>query len=89
MNIDRLLKYEPRSNYRIVDHTPEYIVIRDMGGAEFRSVTNDAERVVAELIDGGILNGNRRLYYYDSVGSLDEIVVRNGKFVGFQPGKRP
>jgi hypothetical protein len=47
-------------------------------------VTNDAEWVVAQL--AGYLLG-RRLFYYDSLGSLDELVVKEGRFAGFAPAR--
>lgn len=63
------------------------LVIRDVGPWDHHpTVTNDAEYVVSELVERGMLPGGRRLFYYDSDGNLDEIVVRDGKFAGFRPG---
>lgn len=62
------------------------LVIRDIGLAGDVSVTNDAERVVEELVRAGRLPPGRKLLYYDSDGQLDEIVVKDGRFAGFQPG---
>jgi len=45
-----------------------------------RSVTNDAENVVEYLYN---LYGNRRIFYIDSEGILDELRHNNGNFVGF------
>ena len=62
------------------------LVIRDVGPwDQHLSVTNDAERVVEELVQRGKLPPGRRLFYYDSEGQLDEIVVRAGRFAGFRP----
>lgn len=75
-----------RSCYRIEETAVDAIVIRDVGPwDQHLSVTNDAERVVAELAEW--LNG-RRLFYYDSDNALDEIVITDGRFAGFLPGPR-
>lgn len=64
--------------------TPDYIVIRDLGPWDrYTTVTNDAENVVAELAPE--LKG-RRLYYFDSDGRLDQIVIKDGRFAGFLAG---
>lgn len=63
------------------------VTIRDVGPwNRHQSVTNDAEWVVAKMRSFGL--GSRRLFYYDSMGSLDELLVRDGRFVGFAPGNR-
>lgn len=63
------------------------VTIADIG-SESMSVTNDAEAVVLELQSKGILR-DRRLFYYDSAGQLDELKHDgNGRFVGFAPGPR-
>lgn len=77
-----------RSDYAIVRDLPgEPLVIldRDLGN---KSVTNDAENVVADLVREGKLPEGRRLLYYDSEGQLDEIMVSGGKFAGFKAGPR-
>lgn len=54
---------------------------------EGTSVTNDVESVVNVLsieLPGGL--GNRRVYYSDSMGRFDEILVKHGRFCGFRPG---
>ena len=70
--------------YRIESDTPDYVIIRDVGPwNQHGTVTNEAERVVTELVP--MLRG-RRLFYYDSAGDLDELVIRNGKFAGWRAG---
>jgi hypothetical protein len=72
------------ANFTIEKVTDGYIAIRDLGPWDrHMSVTNDAEGVVERLASR---LGNRRLFYYDSGGRLDELVVRDGRFVGFAPG---
>ena len=72
----------------VVEHDgPERIVLRDVGPWDRHpTVTNDAENVVAEM--AAVLDG-RRLFYRDSEGAVDEILVRDGKFAGFAPGGEP
>jgi len=83
----RLGVLEPQSRYEIVRNVPgEALIIRDVGHMNTRSVTNDAERVVREIFEAGLLPEGRRLFYYDSESSLDELVVRDGRFGGFRPG---
>jgi len=73
-----------RSNYLVEQRTPDRLVIRDIGPWDrYATVTNDAEAVVAALSSGGFLPPGCRLYYYDSDGRLDEIVVEHGRFVRF------
>lgn len=61
------------ANYRVVEDTPEKLVLEDLGswGRHF-TITNDAENVVNEL--RGRLQG-RKLFYFDSEGELTEIDV--------------
>ena len=75
------------ANYSIVVAGPDQIVIRDVGPWDkYLTVTNDAENVVRELAVQGLLPAGRRLFYYDSGGRLDELLVKDGTFVGFAPG---
>lgn len=72
------------AQYVIVEDTDTALVIRDVGPWDmYLTVTNAAEEVVEELAPR--LKG-RRLFYYDSDGNKDELVVRDGIFVGFAPG---
>ncbi len=79
-----------QANYDIVheESTPELLVIRDLGPWDhYMTVTNAAESVVNTLWLLGHLAAGRRLYYYDSLGSLDELVHKDGVFKGFLPVK--
>ncbi len=77
-----------RARYQIVEDLPgKPLLIRDLGPWDSHpSVTNDAEAVVAELAASGKLPEGRRLYYYDSDGELDELLHKDGQFLGFAPG---
>jgi len=78
-----------RANYEILKDEPDMLLIRDIGPwTEHPTVTNDAEGVVEDLAKQGRMPAGRRLVYYDSEGELDEILVKDGKFVGFAPFRR-
>lgn len=70
------------SSYKVVEITRQYIFIRDLdeGG---KSITNDAENVVADIVP---LFPGLRLFYRDSIGLVDEILIKDGQFAGFSPG---
>ncbi len=73
-----------RSYFRIEDNRPRFpLVIRDLCKRNFMTVTNDIENVVEYLYAEGLLSTDRKLYYYDTEGNLDEIVHKNGQFVRF------
>lgn len=73
-----------KPSYAIEHQNDKCVVIRDTGHSSgCMSVTNGAEAVVAELADA---LGDRKLYYYDSEGSLDELLVQDNRFAGFAPG---
>lgn len=72
------------ANYEVVERNDDYLIIRDIGPWDrYMTITNAAEAVVAELVPR--LDG-RRLYYYDSEGSLDELVIENYRFHCFRSG---
>ena len=75
------------ANFDILENIPgSPLIIRDVGPwNKCFSVTNDAEGVVELLVKSGFLDNNRRLFYYDSENDLDELVIKDGKFVGFLP----
>ena len=62
-----------RSDYEVVG-----VVIVDLNLGN-KSVTNDAEAVVAELADRG------RILSFDSQGYVDELDHDHGLFKGFKP----
>ncbi|CAK9251228.1 unnamed protein product [Sphagnum jensenii] len=75
-----------KANFTIIgsECNKQVLVIRDLGPwDQHPTVTNDAEGVVAKLIESGYLSPSQRLHYYDSAGQLDELLVENGKFAGF------
>lgn len=69
------------------------LIVQDLGPWDrFPTITNAVEELLAGLMEKGLLESGRRLLYYDSENSLDELVLdwnqANGtpKFVGFRPG---
>jgi len=70
-----------------LESTDECLVIRDTNQPQNKSVTNDAEFVVETLVRQGLLPQGRRLEYYYSQLNLDQIIVKDGEFAGFAPGK--
>lgn len=70
-----------RAEYTIELHG-DVIALRGYGGG--KTITNDAENVVADLVRAGFLNPTTRVIYLDSCAVWDELLVRHGRFVGFQ-----
>ena len=57
------------------------IIDPDDGG---RSVTNDAENVIADFIAKGFDMSNYHVIYKDTRGVWDEMLVKNGEFADFR-----
>lgn len=68
--------------------TTQRIVIMDIGPwDQCPTVTNDAAHVVRICDLWWRLSTDTRLYYYDSMGYLDELLHDGaGNFTGFSPG---
>ena len=81
-----------RANYIVAEDdfcNKKPLVIRDVGPWDKHpTITNDAEKVVEDLVAKGKLPEGRRLFYYDSEYELGEILVKDGKFAGFAPGPK-
>lgn len=69
------------ADYDVVKVAEDMVWIVDLDRGN-RSVTNDAERVVAELAKQ---YGERRIIYRDSMGRWDELVHEAGRFTGYRP----
>lgn len=70
-----------KANYEIIESSPTHVLIKDVGPWDrFKTVTNAAEEVVAELLP--VLDG-RRLEYIDSDGQRAVLLIIDGKFAGF------
>ncbi len=79
------------ARFMIVSKTKESTTIRDLGPwDQFPTITNDAESVVEFLVHAGDLEIGQRLFYIDSEGAQDEILIdASGSFAGFAPGGAP
>lgn len=71
-----------RSTYKVILATPKLIVLIDCLGDV--SVTNDAMNVIDDLFK--LYSGltGKRVFYRDSLGTFDELVVVDGVFSGYQ-----
>ena len=68
-------------NYEVVRETDDCLLLRDVGPWDaFPTITNAAEELVAHLKP---LRPGQRLEYIDSYGQRDQILVRDGRFIGF------
>ena len=73
-----------RSAYDLtIDGERHIVFIVDTGHETRRSVTNDAENVIADLVRLGIDLDRYRIIYRDSGGTWDGIDVEDGRFAGF------
>jgi hypothetical protein len=73
------------ANYTVVSDDSKALVLRDVGPWDRHpTVTNDVEAVVADLVRGGRLPAGKRLFYFDTQGECDEILVFDGRFGGFR-----
>lgn len=70
------------AEFEIVINSDEFIVIRDVG-ADCRSITNDAEAVIKMLL---AYYADKRVFYFDSSGDLDELCHNGVRFTGFSFG---
>jgi hypothetical protein len=76
-----LSRNRPRSVYSQAVYGNVITIIDQQGG---RSVTNDAENVIDDLVREGFDLVQYRLIYRDTRGIWDEILIdRTGRFAGF------
>lgn len=61
---------------------PGFICLTDLNRG--RSLTNDAEAVIADLVRQGYDLTNNRVIYRDTSGIWDELVVSKGAFLGYR-----
>lgn len=73
-----------KAQYQVMRVGDDEVLIEDTGHLTGRSVTNDADAVVARLYSEF---GDRRFLYIDSSGDRDELLHDRGKFTGFGPAR--
>jgi len=82
------LDFFPHADFIFQAITDDYIYIKDAGGSS-RSITNDTEYVLLRLTQEFGELGKRRVFYMDTLGQIDEILVNNtGRFSGFKAGHK-
>jgi len=69
--------------FDLVELSQRHVLIRDRN--EGRSVTNSVKEVIQYLKEINVLMPHHRLFYYDTMDRLDEIVLKDGLFVHFAP----
>lgn len=75
-----------RADFEIIGVTEDRVFLVDLNRGN-RSVTNDAENVVARV---AALHGpDKRIVYCDSTGRWDELAHERGRFTGFTPYREP
>lgn len=68
----------------VLDLPGRPLLIRDEGPWDRHpTATNDAEWVVQDFHARGLLAGDRRLWYVDSEGAVDELLHVGGRFTGY------
>jgi hypothetical protein len=73
-----------KANWSVIQANKDWVIIRDLGPwDQYKTITNAVEFVVENI--SRYLDG-RQLFYYDSSGQLDEIVIEDGKFDRFKAG---
>ena len=78
-----------QAKYSVIRETGTHVLIEDLDETGCRSVTNDADRVIADLnstLDGGI--GSRKVVYLDSDKRWDFLEHHQGRFTGFAPANQ-
>jgi hypothetical protein len=73
---------EPRATYSMQFVAKDEVLLRDSG--QGRSITNDAERVVADVLARA---PGHRIFYIDTMGACDELVHDGQQFTGFAPAR--
>jgi hypothetical protein len=79
------MKNTLRSDFHIAEQSQDYVYIIDDCDGSTMSVTNDAEAVIESLFHSADL-GDRRVFYKDTDGSVDELVHQGATFTGFNEG---
>ena len=70
------------ADYKIKKTDKYYVFIIDLDLGNI-SVTNDAENVVQELAKR---YPGKRIFYRDSMGRVDELLVKKDRFAGYRAG---
>lgn len=74
-----------RSSFHFLETHSAVFIYDTSPGTHKMTVTNDAENVIASLVSSGINLADKLVFYFDSQGRLDQMLVINNKFAGFAP----
>lgn len=72
------------AEFTVEEARGDCVIIRDCDRIGRKSVTNDAHAVCEHLY---ALYGDRRFFYWDTIGRCDELVHEHGRFKYFKPGR--
>jgi len=79
--------FDNHAEYLIIKNAPEYVFILDTGGnAGKRTITNDADFVIQDLSDFIDNFQNKRVFYTDTDGRIDEMLHNGNQFTTFKAG---
>lgn len=79
-----------RCAFSWIERSTTRVVLRDLDVPGKTTLTNDADAVVAQLLEDGLLMpGTTRLYYFDSEDDFAEIEYDARGFVGFKHAVAP
>ena len=79
--------FENHAVFSIMEETDCFLYIIDCGNhSECKTVTNDVGFVLSELSNSIDKFDNKRLFYKDSYGNIDEIIHSGKTFIGFKSG---
>jgi len=79
--------FDNHAEYDVIRDTAEYVFILDVGGnAGKRTVTNDADFIIQDLSDFIDNFQNKRVFYTDTDGRIDEMLHNGNHFTTFKAG---
>ena len=71
--------------FSVIEVKPNFILIKDTGHMDHKTISNDVEWVLSQLAQEYNLQ-YRRIFYIDSAGDIDEIIHNGMAFHGFKHG---
>lgn len=73
------------ANYKIRLLDPTKVVLGDEGPHDkYPTITNSIEDIIKQLVDTNVVNGRRRVFYWDSDQKFTEVILKGTEFAGFQ-----
>jgi hypothetical protein len=79
------LPFENHAGFEVITENDQFIYLEDTGHNQFKTVTTDANYVLTSLAEQFGLE-NKRVFYKDSYGEIDEILHKNGILAGYKHG---